>query len=603
MSDFIISARNVTKTYRLYTKPHYRFLDVLGLLRGDGKYSEHHALHGINLDIRRGEKVALIGRNGAGKSTLLKLITGVTQPSSGYLDVRSQASALLQIGTTFHPEFTGRENVLSYLAHLGIAGDVAKQKLFKIIEFSELEEYIDQPVKTYSTGMGARLMFAASTIMQPDLLVIDEILSVGDAYFAKKSFERIEELCSSGYTTLLLVSHDIYSAQKLCNRMIWIDQGRVLLDDVPEVVVRGYEDSIRVQEEARLKKKVLMALQSASQNTVPVYLELRTTEGRPLASPVFFSRLALTDKDSEITAVDWIARAPGGSSGIITEGSSWGNETDHLGQHGRWMISHGIFHKVAVCMEVPKFVISKAIDAKCLELAVSAWCDQDATLIGELDVGGRQLKLLPLTIKPGKWETVGLTADSETNAPCVTSPSGQVNITGQQGTGAVLIEGATLLDAQSNATFQIKHGEAASFRLDYRVVDPELSECCDICLVVFRAGTRDNICRILTRDLRLEGKSPRGSICLELDRVILGSGVFSLWVFIAKHGYLAREQHIFYSINPDVYLSQPDVLEFEVIGDLVTSNTAFVGDGRWSLLEGRVADRVGIDDGANQISI
>lgn len=596
MSDLIISARNVTKTYRLYTKPHYRFLDVLGLLRGNGKYSEHHALHGINLDIRRGEKVALIGRNGAGKSTLLKLITGVTSPSSGSIVVNSQASALLQIGTTFHPEFTGRENVLSYLAHLGITGGSAMEKLFEIIEFSELEEYIDQPVKTYSTGMGARLMFAASTVMQPELLVIDEILSVGDAYFAKKSFERIEELCSGGFTTLILVSHDIYSAQKLCNRMIWIDQGRVLLDDVPEVVVRGYEDSIRVQEEARLKKKVLMALQSASQNTIPVYLELRTTEGRPLASPVFFSRLALTDEGSEIAAVNWIARAPGGLSGVITEGSSWGNETEHIGQHGRWMINHGIFHKVAACMEVPKFVLSKAIDSKRLELTVSAWCDQDATLIGELDVGGRQFRLSPLTLNAGKWEAVDMTVDSDANSLCAMSSSGQVNTTGQQGTGAVLIEGAALLDAENKSTFQIKHGDAASFRLDYRVVDPELSEYCDICLVVFRAGTRDNICRTLTRDLRLEGKSPRGSIRLDLDRVILGSGVFSLWVFIAKHGYLAKKQHIFYSINPDVYLSQPDVLEFEVIGDLVTSNTAFVGDGHWSLLEASDASNARISN-------
>ena len=585
MSDLIISARNVTKTYRLYTKPHYRFLDVIGLLRGEGKYSEHHALHGININIRHGEKVALIGRNGAGKSTLLKLITGVTRPTSGSLVVNSQTSALLQIGSTFHQEFTGRENVLSYMAHLGITDETAKEKLFEIIEFSELEEYIDQPVKTYSTGMGARLMFAASTVMQPELLVIDEILSVGDSYFAKKSFERIEELCSGGHTTLLLVSHDIYSAQKLCDRMIWVDQGRILLDDIPEVVVRGYEDSIRVQEEARLKKKILMTLQSAAKNSVAVYLELRTPEGRPLKAPAFFSRLALTAETTELAALDWNAAIPSDCSDVITEGSSWGKEDNHSGHRGRWMANHGIFHKIATRFEVSRLSFSKAIGAKRLELEVLAWCEQDVTLIGELEVEGRHFQLCPLVLSPGKWETMRLSIADDTDDTCAGGASSQVNTTGQQGTGAVLLEGATLLDSQGNPTFQIKHGDAASLMLDYRIVDPDLSECCDICLVIFRAGTRENICRLLTRDLKLDGKSPRGTIRLDIDRVILGSGLFFIWVFFAKHGYLAKDQHLFYSINPDIYLSQPDVMEFEVIGDLITTNTAFVGNGKWSLIK------------------
>lgn len=301
MSEVIISARDVTKTYRLYTKPHYRFLDVIGLLRGDGKYSEHHALHRINLNIRRGEKVALIGRNGAGKSTLLKLITGVTLPTSGSLVVRSKASALLQIGTTFHPEFTGRENVLSYLAHLGITGEAAKEKLFEIIEFSELEEYIDQPVKTYSTGMGARLMFSAATAMQPELLVIDEVLSVGDAYFAQKSLERIKEMCEQEQTTLLLVTHDIYVAMKICNRLIWLDGGELLLDGKSVEVANRYEASIRDQQERRLRQKRIKALEINLKESVEpakvkiFYGQIRcrgtvpVDSGVPVSSIIFWS--------------------------------------------------------------------------------------------------------------------------------------------------------------------------------------------------------------------------------------------------------------------------------------------------------------------------
>src|SRR5439155_18071854 len=190
MSDVVIRATDLTKVYRLYTKPAYRFLDMFGLLGPrPGAFTEHAALAAINLEIRRAEKVAIIGRNGAGKSTFLKLVTRVIQPTSGRLDVRGDVHALLQIGTGFHPDFTGRENVYAYFAQLGITGPEARRKCAEVVEFAELEEYIDQPVKTYSSGMALRLMFSTSTAITPDLLVLDEILGVGDAYFAQKSYE------------------------------------------------------------------------------------------------------------------------------------------------------------------------------------------------------------------------------------------------------------------------------------------------------------------------------------------------------------------------------------------------------------------------------
>src|SRR5262245_5434869 len=223
-----VRARDLRKVYRLYRKPSYRALDIMGFLPASDRYfGEHVALHGVNLDIGRGEKVAIIGRNGAGKSTLLRLITGVVQPTAGTVEVRGATQALLSIGTGFHPELTGRQNAMAYLANFGIAGAQADRMLDDIIEFAELEEYIDQPMKTYSTGMGMRLMFSASTMFVPDLLVIDEVLGVGDAYFQAKSFERIREICSAKGATLLLVTHDIYTASKLCERMIWIDNGAV----------------------------------------------------------------------------------------------------------------------------------------------------------------------------------------------------------------------------------------------------------------------------------------------------------------------------------------------------------------------------------------
>src|SRR5262245_50198427 len=164
MSDVVIRAADLRKVYRLYPGPMDRFLDMIRIRgRGNGRYAEHVALDGINLTIRRGEKVAIIGRNGAGKSTLLKLVSKITVPTSGTIEVEGHARALLQIGAGFYPDFTGRENVLAYLAHLGVTGKQAEQQVRTIVEFAELEEYVDQPIKTYSTGMAARLMFATST--------------------------------------------------------------------------------------------------------------------------------------------------------------------------------------------------------------------------------------------------------------------------------------------------------------------------------------------------------------------------------------------------------------------------------------------------------
>ena len=219
MTDVAIRATNLAKIYRLYSKPAYRFLDMFGLLRErPGAFTEHAALDGVNLEIRRGEKVAIIGRNGAGKSTFLKLVTNVIQPTAGTLEVKGDVHALLQIGTGFHPDFTGRQNVYAYLAQLGVTGADADRRCADAIAFAELEEYIDQPVKTYSTGMGMRLMFSTSTAITPDLLVLDEVLGVGDAYFAQKSYDRMRELCDRNGATLLLVTHDIYSAVRMCNR-------------------------------------------------------------------------------------------------------------------------------------------------------------------------------------------------------------------------------------------------------------------------------------------------------------------------------------------------------------------------------------------------
>ena len=357
MADVAIRARHLSKVYRLFSRPHYRFLDMFGMLHGGGtgRYTEYAALADVSLDIGRGEKVAVIGRNGAGKSTFLKLVTRVIEPTSGELTVKGKVHALLQIGTGFHPDFTGRENVLAYLAQLGITGAEAARQCAHIVEFSELEQYIDQPVKTYSTGMGVRLMFATSTAITPDLLVLDEVLGVGDAYFAHKSYERIRELCDREGTTLLLVTHDIYSALTICPRVVWIDRGRILMDGDGATVVQAYEDSIRHQEEERLRLRAQHNLGEAQRQRRPpesrVMIEIHAADNEPQPSPVYFAAMELL-RTGEVVASLSLDGGHGTDAYTQVEGSAWGEPVQWQGRWARALLNYGSpFHKIAAAFD------------------------------------------------------------------------------------------------------------------------------------------------------------------------------------------------------------------------------------------------------------
>ncbi|MGY8582163.1 ABC transporter ATP-binding protein, partial [Paracidovorax citrulli] len=189
---------------------------------------------------------------GAGKSTILKLIANLVQPTEGTVAVKGKIQALMELGTGFHPEFTGRENVISALAYQGITGRRARALLDDVLDFSELEDFIDKPIKTYSAGMYSRLAFAAATAVSPEILIIDEILGAGDAYFAGKSARRMRELTADG-STVLFVSHDMSAVQMICDRAVWIERGQIIADGHPIEVGKKYASSIRKQEEMRLR--------------------------------------------------------------------------------------------------------------------------------------------------------------------------------------------------------------------------------------------------------------------------------------------------------------------------------------------------------------
>lgn len=237
-SEQAIRAQNLSKCYTLFDKPADRLKQMLW--RGRRKYyREFWALRDINLAVGHGEVLGIVGRNGAGKSTLLQLICGTLAPTAGAVRVNGRVAALLELGAGFNPEFSGRENVYLAAAVLGLTPAEIDARFDAIVDFSGIRDFIDQPVKTYSSGMYVRLAFSISTSVAPDILVIDEALSVGDGQFARKSFERIMSLRDRG-ATILFCSHSMYQVEALCNRALWLEGGSIRAQGEPAEVIREY---------------------------------------------------------------------------------------------------------------------------------------------------------------------------------------------------------------------------------------------------------------------------------------------------------------------------------------------------------------------------
>ncbi|MFL6196214.1 MAG: ABC transporter ATP-binding protein [Thermoanaerobaculia bacterium] len=259
MREPVVTAEGLTKTYRVYGTP----WDRLGeLITRRSRHKEFRALEDVTFTLPRGEGLALIGENGAGKSTLLKILAGVAAPTSGGFRVQGKVASILELGSGFHPEFTGRQNIVLNAAMLGLSQEELRRKMPDIVGFSELGEFIDQPVKTYSTGMAMRLGFSIATQIEPDVLIIDEALSVGDGYFQKKCMDRLRVFVDGG-GTLLFCSHAMYYVSAFCQRALWLRNGRAEALGLVEEVVRGYENFL-------VTKSRRAAAASATPAAVPV---------------------------------------------------------------------------------------------------------------------------------------------------------------------------------------------------------------------------------------------------------------------------------------------------------------------------------------------
>jgi lipopolysaccharide transport system ATP-binding protein len=240
----VLRAQALGKGYKLYDNPRAR---LRALLAGRGSHRTHWALAEVSFELRRGQCMGLIGDNGAGKSTLLKLVAGTLQPTTGLVDRIGRITAILELGAGFHPEFSGRDNLYFAGALVGIGEREMKALEASIIEFAELESAIDRPVKTYSSGMVVRLAFALVTAVEPDVLIVDEALAVGDQHFQKKCIERIEAFRRNG-CTILFCSHSLYHIRQLCDVALWLDQGRPRAFGPTEQVLARYEAHVRAQD-------------------------------------------------------------------------------------------------------------------------------------------------------------------------------------------------------------------------------------------------------------------------------------------------------------------------------------------------------------------
>lgn len=236
-NDIVISVNELTKTYNLYDKPVQRLQEIFSITHKTYA-KKYNALDNVSFKVRKGETLGIIGKNGAGKSTLLKLLTGVTKPTSGSIDIKGEISALLELGTGFNPEYNGYENIFLNGSMRGFSREEMSPKVQEIVDFADIGDYINQPIKTYSSGMLARLAFAVMVCFKPEILIVDEALSVGDVFFQQKCNTYMKEEMKG--VTKLLVTHDMNSIANMADRVIMLDHGRIIQEGLPLDVIQNY---------------------------------------------------------------------------------------------------------------------------------------------------------------------------------------------------------------------------------------------------------------------------------------------------------------------------------------------------------------------------
>ena len=492
MSDSAIRMENLGKMYKLYSRPGDKVLDALGINRflfwRKNYYHEFWALRDINMEIKKGDRIGIIGRNGAGKSTLLKLISGNIFPTEGKLEVNGKIQALLELGTGFHPEFTGRENIRASLAYQGLPTSQINRKEEEIIDFAELEGFIDQPIKTYSTGMNARLAFSTATAIEPEILIIDEVLGAGDAYFAGKCVERMKKLTEESGATVIFVSHDLSSVQRLCSRVDWLERGKIVMRGQSLEVVKAYEKFIRDMEDRRLKAKNLkQRLSKYDQTQIDAYTESLVLsfqlQGDSDAS-CDIAEIALfkDDQEEETLEVGGVQDSNyNQAAALILEGSQWSQPK---------RINEGFCRSLTVKSIEPNFAIGYAvfyafalfenaryefhIKYRCIDTArLFLTISRNGTVVrgpvglptGKLDWMYHRISLYDQRIEPQLAPNGVSGGDLQSMKTIGTENDDARSVTRWPGEGSLMIESVSLLGSDNQEKAVFRAGEAMILEL------------------------------------------------------------------------------------------------------------------------------------------
>lgn len=281
--DYAIQVNHVKKAYKLYDNNMKRLKEALFPHSGKSYYKEFLALNDVSFNVAKGDIVGIIGTNGSGKSTILKIITGVLQASSGSVQVNGRISALLELGAGFNMEYTGLENIRLNGMMLGLSAEEIEKRIPQILNFADIGDFIYQPVKTYSSGMFARLAFAVSINVEPDILIIDEALSVGDMYFQEKCYEKMKQMVKTG-ATILFVSHSLPAVRNFCKKAVWLDKGQVRAEG------RAYEITTQYKQYLEEKLNQEQAAKTVTQTTAPAAISAEKVKNKLIISKVELDR-------------------------------------------------------------------------------------------------------------------------------------------------------------------------------------------------------------------------------------------------------------------------------------------------------------------------
>jgi len=415
----VISLIGVGKSYRSYTRDIDRALEIL---TGKVRHYQYDALQPLSLQVAKGEVIGVVGKNGAGKSTLLKLLAGTLQPSSGQLEINGRVSAILELGASFHPEMTGHDNAYLTCAIQGLSRQETAAAYEAIVNFAGIGEFMQRPVKTYSSGMVMRLAFAIATHVDPDILIIDEALSVGDGVFARRSFDRIMEFRQAG-KTIFFCSHSLYQVEALCDRVLWLDGGRVRAEGAPAKVITAYGDFLQ-QESAIVQPPLVTATATATAEAEAEAASTATTVATPVAAQavprVMAVKVRVDGTEARVHAVQSgksrievevrflsVAALPVPSVGLVI-----------LGGDGRYVASMGTVNDGialragadltgSVMVTLPDFPLLKG----CYVIEVYLLCEQGLHIyervrqVAELNVEQRGLELGIVTL-PHQWQVL-----------------------------------------------------------------------------------------------------------------------------------------------------------------------------------------------------